>query len=63
MNPSYCIRSTGNSQELFRATKILLRATHVKFGTTGYEVRTTFFYLMLKTNSAEYHDGIHCCYL
>ena len=21
------------------------------------------FYLMLKTNSAEYHDGMHCCYL
>ena len=33
MNPSYCIRNTGNSQKLFHATPILFRATSVEFWT------------------------------
>ena len=29
MNPLYCIRNTGNSQNLYRATPILFGAPHV----------------------------------
>ena len=34
MNPSYCIRITGNLEKLFHATQILFHATQILFGTT-----------------------------
>ena len=47
MNPSYCIRSTGNSQNLFRATQIIFGATHYEFrGTSQSEVGKTMFYVL-----------------
>ena len=61
MIPSYCIRNTGNSQNLFRSTPILFRATHVEFRTSQSEGRNKMFYVLLKlkTNSVDYHDGVH----
>ena len=57
MNPSYCIRNTGNSQNIFRATLIPFGATHVEFRTSQSEVRKKMFYvfLNLKTKSVDYH--------
>ena len=42
MNPSYCIRNTGNTQNIFRATLILFEATHVEFWTSQ-----KMFYVLL----------------
>ena len=61
MNPSYCIRNTGNSQNMFRATPILFGVTHVEFRTFHSEVRKKKFmsYLNLRTKFVDYHDGVH----
>ena len=47
INPSYCIRNTGNSQKLFCATPIPFGATHVVMS-----------YLILRKNSVDYLDGV-----
>ena len=58
MNPSYWIRNTGNTQNLFRATQILFGATQAEFRTSQSVDRKTMSYLILKTNSVDYHDGV-----
>ena len=47
MNPSYCIRNTGNLQNLFRTTQILFEATHIGFRTPRSVVRRTCLMLYL----------------
>ena len=59
LNPSYCIRNTGNSQNVFRATPILFGATHAEFRNSQSEVQKKMSYLILKTNSVDYHDRVH----
>ena len=60
INPSYCIRNTGNSQKLFCATPIPFGATHVEFRTSQSEVRKkcVMSYLILRKNSVDYLDGV-----
>ena len=60
MNPSYCIRNTGYSQNIFRATPILFGATHVSSSeplNLKPVIKKIMSYLNLKTNSVDYHDG------
>ena len=61
MNPLYCIRNTGNSHNLFRATPILIGATHVVFRASRSDVHKKSFmsYFLLQINSVDYHDGVH----
>ena len=60
MNQLYCIRNTGNSQNIFDATLIPFGATHVEFRTSQSEVRkkNVMSYFNLKTNSVDYHDSV-----
>ena len=60
--PSYCIRNTGDSQNLFRATPIIFEAT-IMLSSEPLNLKSMKncfrSYLILKANSDDYHDGVH----
>ena len=60
MNPSHCIRNTGNSQNLFRVTLILFGAA-LMLSSEPLNLKSVkkwyIPYLILKTNSVDYHDA------